>query len=279
MKVLGRYNYAFGYGESSAVAHGYDDLGERVVIKNMGKGEEVHKQILKEFEIMVNCKHENVLDVIDMGLDKDGNYYMVFEHTDGNMLEYLEMDLSKAGKESELGSRFFTREEKIKEIMRQLLLGLAWLHERGVAHQGMTKDNVLVKVKGCDFKVKLSDFSCARRLCNNPPETTLKVGTAEDIWSAGILLAGMLLPLEMPELPEKEAKGEVLETIKKFLRDLDDLIKDKDALELVKSMLASDPVTARQALAFRDDASRDTDVAPQHRERRESAARVLMPPP
>ncbi|EFJ33378.1 hypothetical protein SELMODRAFT_407132 [Selaginella moellendorffii] len=29
----------------------------------------------------------------------------------------------------------------------------------------------------------------------------------------------------------------------------------------------------------RDDASRDTDVAPQHRERRESAARVLMPPP
>ncbi|EFJ35460.1 hypothetical protein SELMODRAFT_438394 [Selaginella moellendorffii] len=29
----------------------------------------------------------------------------------------------------------------------------------------------------------------------------------------------------------------------------------------------------------RDDTSRDTDVAPQHRERRESAARVLMPPP
>ncbi|EFJ36294.1 hypothetical protein SELMODRAFT_404167 [Selaginella moellendorffii] len=198
----------------------------------MGKGEEVHKQILKEFEIMVNCKHENVLDVIDMGLDKDGNYYMVFEHTN----------------ESELGSRFFTREEKIKEIMRQLLLGLAWLHERGVAHQGMTKDNVLVKVKGCVFKVKLGDFSCARRLCNNPPETTtLKVGTTVDIWSAGILLVGMLLPLEMPELPEKEAKGEVLETIKKFLRALDDLIKDKDALELVKSMLASD----RQALAFR----------------------------
>ncbi|EFJ36287.1 hypothetical protein SELMODRAFT_404153 [Selaginella moellendorffii] len=174
MKVLGRYNYASGYGESSAVAHGYNDLGERIVIKNKGKGEEVHKQILKEFEIMVNCKHENVLDVIDMGLDKDGNYYMV----------------------------------------------------------------------------KLGDFSCARRLCNNPPETTLKVGTAVDIWSAGILLVGMLLPLEMPELPEKEAKGEVLETIKKFLRALDDLIKDKDALELIKSMLASDPITARQALAF-----------------------------
>ncbi|EFJ35457.1 hypothetical protein SELMODRAFT_404887 [Selaginella moellendorffii] len=29
----------------------------------------------------------------------------------------------------------------------------------------------------------------------------------------------------------------------------------------------------------RDESSRDTDVAPQHRERRESAARVLMPPP
>ena len=121
------------------------------------------------------------------------------------VLEYMDHDL--AGLADRPGLRFSA--PQVKCIMRQVLQGLAYCHDRGVLHRDLKASNVLVDNTGC---VKLADFGLARRTASlakqlawtarvitlwyRPPELLLGAshyGPEVDCWSVGCIMAELIL--------------------------------------------------------------------------------------
>eukprot|EP01121_Diplochlamys_sp_Union-15-3_P022273 TRINITY_DN9421_c0_g1_i5.p1 TRINITY_DN9421_c0_g1~~TRINITY_DN9421_c0_g1_i5.p1 ORF type:complete len:303 (-),score=48.55 TRINITY_DN9421_c0_g1_i5:26-934(-) len=102
--------------------------------------------------------------------------------------------------------------EQIKCFMKQLLLGLNYLHKNNVLHRDIKASNLLINNQGV---LKLADFGLARPLSkkgignytNNvitlwyrPPELLLgshKYGAAVDCWSVGCILGELLCKKSM----------------------------------------------------------------------------------
>lgn len=99
---------------------------------------------------------------------------------------------------------FVLQPENIKDLNKQMLEGLDYLHHRGVLHRDLKGSNILLNNEG---KLKLADFGLARfyhkhrsefdytnrviTLWYRPPELLLGAtvyGPAVDIWSAGCIM-------------------------------------------------------------------------------------------
>ncbi|XP_064170348.1 cyclin-dependent kinase 4 isoform X2 [Anguilla rostrata] len=95
--------------------------------------------------------------------------------------------------------------EKIKDMMRQLLTGLDFLHTNMLVHRDLKPDNVLVSSRG---EVKIADFGLARiyshQIALTPCVATLWYRAPEvllhsvympsvDMWSAGCVFAELFL--------------------------------------------------------------------------------------
>lgn len=90
--------------------------------------------------------------------------------------------------------------------MKQVLLGLKYLHENKIIHRDIKSANILYNNKG---EVKIADFGLARKeipkinytnrvvtLWYRAPELLLgdrKYSTKIDLWSAGCFLAELLI--------------------------------------------------------------------------------------
>lgn len=102
----------------------------------------------------------------------------------------------------------FISQAQVKDIMRQILTGLAEMHEAGVWHRDVKVDNILLDsqgvVKFIDFNIsKLIDDSITGRHTKNvvtrnyrPPEIFFGdvnyKGEQVDTWSAGCVFAELL---------------------------------------------------------------------------------------
>lgn len=94
--------------------------------------------------------------------------------------------------------------QNIKKIMKQLFMGLEFMHSKGICHRDLKPDNVLLTD---EFDVRICDFGSAKKLddINIPlvgsryyraPELILlknRYTVAVDIWSAGCIFAEMFL--------------------------------------------------------------------------------------
>ncbi|XP_041836377.1 cyclin-dependent kinase 4 [Melanotaenia boesemani] len=140
--------------------------------------------------------HPNVVRFMDVCAiqrsDQETKVTLVFEHVDQDLKTYLER-----APPSGLSS------DTIKDLMRQLLSGLAFLHSNRVMHRDLKPENILVTSQG---QVKLADFGLARiyschmaltpvvvTLWYRPPEVLLQTSyaTPVDIWSTGCIFAEM----------------------------------------------------------------------------------------
>lgn len=163
--------------------------------------------------------HPNVVRLMDVCAtqrsDQETKVTLVFEHVDQDLKTYLERapapGLSPA---------------HIKDLMRQLVCGLAFLHSNRVMHRDLKPENILVTSQG---QVKLADFGLARiyschmaltpvvvTLWYRPPEVLLQssYATPVDIWSTGCIFAEMFRrkPLFCGE-SEVDQLGKILEVI------------------------------------------------------------------
>ena len=103
----------------------------------------------------------------------------------------------------------FLTQDKVKDIMRQILTGLAEMHEVGVWHRDVKTGNIMFDVndvvKFIDFNIsKLMDDSISGKHTKNvvtrnfrPPEIffgdTNYDGARVDVWSAGCVFAELLV--------------------------------------------------------------------------------------
>ncbi|XP_006629371.1 cyclin-dependent kinase 4 [Lepisosteus oculatus] len=140
--------------------------------------------------------HPNVVKLMDvcatLRTDQETKVTLVFEHVDQDLKTYLD----KAPPPG-------LPPDRIRDLMQQLLCGLAFLHSNRVLHRDLKPENILVTSRG---QVKLADFGLARiyschmaltpvvvTLWYRSPEVLLQssYATPVDIWSTGCIFAEM----------------------------------------------------------------------------------------
>ncbi|KAI8982329.1 kinase-like domain-containing protein [Mycotypha africana] len=145
---------------------------------------------MREIKLLQKLKHERIVELQEVMVAK-GSVYMV--------LEYMDHDLSGI-----LGHPEFKFEpEHTKSLVKQMLEGLAYLHDMGILHRDIKGSNLLLNNEG---ELKIADFGLARvfeksrshdytnrviTLWYRPPELLLGAtayGPAVDIWSVGCIM-------------------------------------------------------------------------------------------
>lgn len=129
-------------------------VGHRVAIKVMNPGRAKRPDTLARFQreakICGTIRHPNVGQIYDVGVLEDGNPFMVLELHEGQSL-------------GDVLAESILPLAAIIEIARQLLAGLAAVHDAGAVHRDVKPDNaMLVRALNGDIVVKLVDFGISK---------------------------------------------------------------------------------------------------------------------
>lgn len=236
--------------------------GETVVIKIVDKrkaiGSQRKKAVMDELNVL-KVKHPAVIELKDFFVTKD-YLVLVLEYCKGGDLFGLVV------KEKGIP------EQRAKNIFRQILEGINYLHKLNIIHRDIKLENILLKEADTD-EVKITDFGMSRIVSRKHLATT-QCGTTEytapevflmkpygyecDCWSLGILLYDMLCtdtPFHsVDEIIASEDTGVP------FVHDIWDTISDSGK-EMVTKLLSYDPETrwnceaALQSAWFKSDIS------------------------
>ncbi|KAI8368718.1 kinase-like domain-containing protein [Blakeslea trispora] len=158
------------------------------------------KKLISEFCIASVLDHSNVCKTLDLVLDEKKHYCIVMEYCPGG-------DLYSYIKEGHLEDSI----DETHDLFKQLLKGLSYLHELGVAHRDIKPENLLLVKKGSyTIVLKITDFGEADvfretwqqksrlsyGLCGSTPYIAPEIfiyskqgylANQADVWSAGIV--------------------------------------------------------------------------------------------
>ncbi|KAI8336641.1 protein serine/threonine kinase [Chlamydoabsidia padenii] len=171
------------------------ETGEVVALKRIrldNEEEGVPCTAIREISLLKELKHPNIVRLYDV-LHKERKLILVFEYLDSDLKKFLD---SNGGDIDEL---------TIKQMMYQLLKGIAFCHEHRVLHRDLKPQNLLINKKG---ELKLGDFGLARAfgipvrsysrdvvtLWYRAPDVLMgskQYSTSIDLWSAGCIFAEM----------------------------------------------------------------------------------------
>ncbi|KAM7379652.1 hypothetical protein PAMP_005193 [Pampus punctatissimus] len=216
LKQLGDGTYG------SVVLGKSNETGEMVAIKRMKRKFYSWEECLnlREVKSLKKLNHANVVKLKEVIREND-HLYFVFEYMNENLYQLM--------KERE--DKMFS-ENEIRNILFQVLSGLAFVHKHGYFHRDMKPENLLCM--GPEL-VKIADFGLAREIRSQPPytdyvstrwyrapEVLLKSNSYSspiDIWAVGCIMAELytLRPLfpGNSEVDEIFKICQVLGTLKK----------------------------------------------------------------
>ncbi|XP_039609958.1 serine/threonine-protein kinase MAK isoform X1 [Polypterus senegalus] len=198
-----------------------NESGELVAIKRMKRKFYSWEECmnLREVKSLKKLNHANVIKLKEVIREND-HLYFVFEYMKENLYQLMK-DRNKLFPES-----------VIRNMMYQILQGLAFIHKHGFFHRDMKPENLLCM--GPEL-VKIGDFGLAREIRSRPPytdyvstrwyrapEVLLRSSTYSspiDIWAVGCIMAELytLRPLfpGNSEVDEIFKICQVLGTVKK----------------------------------------------------------------
>ncbi|KAG0787972.1 hypothetical protein G6F17_001067 [Rhizopus arrhizus] len=147
---------------------------------------------IREISLLKELKHPNILRLYDV-LHTEKKLTLIFEYLDSDLKKFLDS----------LGGDIDTI--TIKQLMYQLLKGIAFCHAHRVLHRDLKPQNLLINKKG---ELKLGDFGLARAygipvrsyshevvtLWYRAPDVLMgsrQYSTSIDLWSAGCIFAEM----------------------------------------------------------------------------------------
>ena len=123
---------------------------------------------------------------------KTGTLNLIFEYMETDLLELMKSCEPK-----------ILKEDQIRDIMHQTLLGLCFMHKYGFFHRDMKPENLLLTRN----KLKIADFGLAREIRSVPPYTeyvstryyrapecilkSTNYNSPIDIWALGCIMAEM----------------------------------------------------------------------------------------
>jgi serine/threonine protein kinase len=144
------------YGQVKKACH--LSTGREVVVKVIrpfNARDKVLKQAKEEMLIHQGLIHENVVRLY-WGFEEESQYYMILELVPDKDLQ----DFLCTMKEQNI------EEARTKRMFRQLIEGVAYLHEKGVVHRDLKPENIMVR-KGPNNSVpvlKIADFGEAEKV-------------------------------------------------------------------------------------------------------------------
>ncbi|XP_068092991.1 serine/threonine-protein kinase MAK isoform X2 [Hyperolius riggenbachi] len=168
-----------------------NESGELVAIKKMKRKFYSWEECmnLREVKSLKKLNHANVIKLKEVIREND-HLYFVFEYMKENLYQLMK-DRNKLFPES-----------VIRNIMYQILQGLAFVHKHGFFHRDMKPENLLCM--GPDL-VKIADFGLVRELRSQPPYTdyvstrwyrapevllrSLTYSSPIDLWAVGSIMA------------------------------------------------------------------------------------------
>ncbi|KAF5204860.1 kinase [Thalictrum thalictroides] len=208
-----------GSGSFGTVYEGFSDDGFFFAVKEVSlldQGNQAKQsiyQLEQEISLLSQFEHENIVQYL--GTEKDEEKLYIF------------LELVTKGSLAQLYQKYHLHDSQVSAYTRQILHGLAYLHDRDVVHRDIKCANILVDANG---SVKLADFGLAKatkfndvKSCKGTafwmaPEVVNNksrgYGLAADIWSLGCTVLEMLtrqLPyshLECMQALFKIGKGE-----------------------------------------------------------------------
>ncbi|XP_024225913.1 serine/threonine-protein kinase ICK isoform X3 [Bombus impatiens] len=167
------------------------DTGEKVAIKRMKRKYYSWEEAmnLREVKSLKKLSHANVVKLKEVIRENDVLYF-VFEYMKENLYQLMK-DRDK-----------LFPEPVIKNIVYQVLQGLAFMHKHGFFHRDMKPENLLCM--GPEL-VKIADFGLAREIRSRPPYTdyvstrwyrapevllhSTTYNSPIDIWAVGCIMA------------------------------------------------------------------------------------------
>ena len=173
---------------------------EKVAIKIFDKGkikkEKEQEYIEREISILKKLNHYNIIKLYNI-IHNDNFIFLIQEYVpNGELLHFLEN-----------GENINLSEKDICKIYQQIISGIEYLHEVGIAHRDLKLENILLNFKN---DIKIIDFGLSNKYnkdneellqssCGSPcyaaPEMIKGAkyhGVDTDIWSSGIILYLML---------------------------------------------------------------------------------------
>ncbi|EGR30302.1 protein kinase domain protein [Ichthyophthirius multifiliis] len=108
--------------------------------------------VMNEILILRQLEHENCIKLYQVYEDNEG-YYLVFDLLDFENTIQKQIDKIEDPKQLQ---------EFIKEIMRQILNGLIYLHSKQIMHRDIKLQNIMLQNNENSFIVKIIDFGFAQ---------------------------------------------------------------------------------------------------------------------
>ncbi|KAL4236918.1 hypothetical protein ACF0H5_005304 [Mactra antiquata] len=169
------------------------ETNEKVAIKKMKKKYYSWDECLnlREVKSLRKLNHANIVKLKEVIREND-QLFFVFEFMKENLYQMMK-DRDKLFPES-----------VIRNVVYQVLQGLAFMHKHGFFHRDMKPENLLCSGPDC---VKIADFGLAREIRSRPPYTdyvstrwyrapevllrSTNYNSPIDIWAVGCIMAEM----------------------------------------------------------------------------------------
>ena len=211
----------------------------KILEKKRIKDEDDKIRLNREFEMLSQFSHPNVITVSEI-FESDDSYFTIMEYCDGGELfNYIVINK-------------YLSEEKSSFFFYQLINGLEYIHSLGIVHRDLKPENLLLTH---DHILKIIDFGLSNYFqkdqlelletpCGSPCYASPEMlsgqsynGFKIDIWASGIILFAMLcgfLPFDHKDNDKLFLK--ILECKIQYPKNLSKMAKD-----LLKKILVPDP--------------------------------------
>ena len=235
------------------------------VKKSMVMDEKVKKYFNNELFILKNVNHPNIVKLYDIKQTLN-NFYLVFDLCNGGGLS----NCLERYKKKHDGKPF--PENIVQHLMKQIVSGMKYLHNKKILHRDIKLDNILVKFETDEDKdndnyfkatIKIIDFGFARYLENDSlaqsilgspinmdPKILMKMKKIEnnqsfgydqkaDIWSLGTVCYELLIGA--PPFDASSYDDLVSKLQKGSYKIPNQLNLSKQSISFINAMLQFDP--------------------------------------
>jgi len=136
------------------------DIGRKVAVKRLRNDQQSEAAVLRfaeEVRTVGHLEHPGIVPVHDVGIDEQGQHYLVMKYVEGETLESV-IEKLRAGDPS---YRARYTQELRAQVCLSLLQALRYAHEKGVIHRDLKPANVMIGRFG---EVMLMDWGIAKQI-------------------------------------------------------------------------------------------------------------------